>query len=116
MQKVSSKDAAALLKQAEAAITTLVGENRKLKKEAADEAHNARVVKLARQMEEKGLAPELELVEKVAHLQKVDNLDVTEEVVKLAAPQGQGFGELSELAGTGEHPFVTYIQTGEDSR
>lgn len=116
MQKISSRDAAALLKQAGAAITTLVDENRKLKKEAADRERDVRVVKLARTMEEKGLMEEHDLEEKVAHLRKVENLEVTEEAVKLAAPQGQGFGNVGEVEGAGEHPFVTFVQTGEDPR
>jgi len=116
MQKVSSRDAAALLKQAGAAINTLVQENRKLKKEAADRERDVRVVKLAREMEEKGLASELDLEEKVAHLRKVENLDVTEQAVKLAAPQGRGFGDIGEVEGAGEHPFITFVQTGEDPR
>lgn len=114
--KVSSRDAAALLKQAGGSIKTLVEENRKLKKEAAVRERDVRVVKLARTMEEKGLQQELDLAEKVAVLRKAPNLEVTEEAVKLAAPQGQGFGDPSELAGTGEHPFVTFIHTGEDPR
>ena len=38
MRKVSSRDAAALLKQAEGAITTLVEENRKLKELVGNQA------------------------------------------------------------------------------
>jgi len=116
MQKISSKDAAALLKQAGAAITTLVNENRNLKKEAEDRVRDVRVVKLAREMEEKGLMGEHDLEEKVAHLRKVDDLNVTEQAVKLAAPQGQGFGAVGEVDGEGSHAFVTFIQTGEDPR
>lgn len=113
MQKISSKDAAALLKQAGAAIRVLTQKNQELATKLAAQERDARVVKLAREMEEKGLSPELDLTQKVAQLRKAKNLDVTEEAVKLAAPQGLNLGELSDTPGTGEHPFVTFIQTGE---
>jgi len=113
MQKISSKDAAALLKQAGAAIRTLNAENQKLQEKLATQEKDARVVKIARDMEEKGLSPELDLTAKVAQLRKAENLDVTEEAVKLAAPQGLNLGDVSDTPGTGEHPFVTFIQTGD---
>jgi hypothetical protein len=113
MQKISSNDAAALLKQAGAAIRTLSKQNQELKDKLAAQERDARVVKIAREMEEKGLSPELDLTQKVAQLRKANNLDVTEEAVKLAAPQGVSLGDVSDTPGTGEHPFVTFIQTGE---
>lgn len=115
-EKISSKDAAALLKQAGSAIRALVQENEQLKHKQAQAERDARVVKLARDMEEKGLGGESTLAEKVAHLRKVPNLDVTEQAVKLAAPQGNLLGDVGEAAGAGEHPFVTFINTGEDLR
>lgn len=116
MHKISGKDASALLKQAGSSIRTLIQENQQLKEKLASRVKDARVVKLAQDMEEKGLNGELSLAEKVAHLRKVDNLDVTEEAVKLAAPQSQWFGGPSEMPGTGQHPFETFIETGEDVR
>ena len=116
MQKISSRDAAALLKQAGSAIRAAVQENRQLKEKLANQARDARVIKLAREMEEKGLMNETTLAEKVAHLRKVDNLEVTEQAVKLAAPQGKLFGDLGEVPGSGEHPFEVFINTGEDVR
>jgi len=115
MQKISSNDAAALLKQAGTAIRDLTRENLELKGKLEKNAHDARVVKLAREMEEKGLMDQFNLAEKVAHLRKVPNLEVTAEAVKLAAPQGQGFGGVGEVPGVGEHPFITFINTGEAS-
>ena len=112
-KKISSQDAAALLKQAGAAIRVLGKKNQELKTKLATQERGARVIKLARDMEEKGLSPEMSLPEKVAQLQKAQNLDVTEEAVKLAAPQGLNLGAVSDTPGTGEHPFVTFIQTGE---
>jgi hypothetical protein len=114
-EKISSKDAAALLKQAGAAIRTLHEKNQELKEKLATRNREDRVEKIAREMEEKGLSPELDLDEKVASLQKAQNLDVTEEAVKMAAPQGAHF-DLSEEPGQGQHPFETYIVTGEDPR
>lgn len=116
MQKISSRDAAALLKQAGSAIRAAVQENRQLKEKLANQARDARVIKLAREMEEKGLMGETSLAEKVAHLRKVENLEVTEQAVKLAAPQGKLFGDLGEVPGSSDHPFEVFINTGEDIR
>jgi len=118
MQKISSKDASALLKQAGASIRNLVEENQGLKQKLANQERDRRVVKLAQEMDEKGLNEELSLAEKVAHLRKVPNLEVTEQAVKIAARQGQGFGGVGgddEPGGT-IHPFETFIETGEDVR
>jgi hypothetical protein len=116
MQKISSRDAAALLKQAGATIRGLVAENQQLTEKLAQQERDTRVVKIARDMEAKGLSQELTLAEKVAHLRKAENLDVTEEAIKLAAPQTAGFGGLSEVPGTGgKHPFETFIESGEDT-
>jgi hypothetical protein len=118
VQKISSSDARSLLKQAGASIRDLVKENQQLKKKLATQKRNQRVVKLAQQMQDKGLGSELgdSLAEKVAHLQKAPNLDVTEEAVKLAAPQQTFFGSPSDIQGHGRHPFETFIETGEDPR
>lgn len=113
MQKISSNDAAVLLKQAGTAIRDLTRENLELQQQNEKNAYDSRVVKLAREMEDKDLMPEFTLAEKVAHLRKVPNIEVTAEAVKIAAPQGQGFGGVSEVPGSGEHPFVTFINTGE---
>lgn len=114
MQKISSRDAAALLKQAGAAIRNLVKENGVLQEKLATQKRDQRIVKIAREMEQKGLSSELSLAEKVATLKKAQNLDVTEQAVKLAAPQGQAFGSVSEVPGNGgQHPFESFIMTGE---
>jgi uncharacterized protein YacL len=113
MQKVSSRDAAALLKQAGAAIRSLVKEKSQLQVKLAAQIRDQRVVKIAREMEEKGLSSEYNLAEKVAHLRKAPNLDVTEQAVKLAAPQGRAFGVVSEVPGNGQHAFESFILTGE---
>lgn len=113
MHKVSSKDAAALLKQAGAAIRNLVKERDSLQQKLAAQARDQRVVKIAREMESKGLSSELNLAEKVATLRKAPNLDVTEQAVKLAAPQGRSFAVVSEVPGNGVHPFESFIMTGE---
>jgi len=67
-------------------------------------------------MEEKGLADDLSLAEKVAHLRKAPDLNVTEQAVKLAAPQGNMFGDVGEVPSSGGHPFEVFISTGEDPR
>jgi hypothetical protein len=116
MQKISSQDAASLLKQAGGAIRDLTTENQSLREKIARNERDARVVKLARDMEEKGLADDLSLAEKVAHLRKAPNLEVTEQAVKLAAPQGNMFGDIGEVPSGGGHPFEVFIATGEDTR
>jgi len=113
MNKISSKDAAALLKQAGAAIRTLHANCQDLQEKLAQQERDMRIVKIARDMETKGLSSELSLAEKVAHLRKVQNLDVTEEAIKIAAPQTGGFGSLGDVPGAGQHPFETFISTGE---
>jgi hypothetical protein len=47
MQKISSKDASALLKQAGSSIRNLVNENQELKDKLASQSRDTRVVKLA---------------------------------------------------------------------
>jgi hypothetical protein len=113
MHKISSRDAAALLKQAGGAIRDLTSENKDLREKIARQERDARVVKLAREMEEKGLGGDISLAEKVAHLRKVPDLDVTEQAVKLAAPQGNMFGDVGEVPTGGITPFEQFIMTGE---
>jgi hypothetical protein len=115
MQKISSKDAAALLKQAGSSIRTLVQENKDLREKIAARDQEERVQKLAREMEEKGLSPDLSLEDKVASLRKAEDLDVTEKAVKLAAPQGNMFGLGDEPVGSGMSSFEQFIITGETS-
>jgi hypothetical protein len=115
MQKISSKDASALLKQAGSAIRDLTTENQGLREKIAHQERDKRIVKLAREMEDKGLAEELSITEKVANLQKVPDLNVTEEAIKLAAPQGDVFGGLGDVpTASGLSAFESYIVTGED--
>lgn len=114
MKKISSRDAAALLKQAAAAIRTLESTNVQLQEKLAFRDRDERIVKIARDMEVKGLLPDMTLPEKVAHLRKTSNLEVTAEAVKLASPQGRGFGDVVDVPGGSSHPFETFIMTGED--
>lgn len=113
MQKISTKSAAGLLKQAGAAIRTLTSKNQELQEKLAAKDKEERVVKIARTMEENGLNGETTFEEKVAMLREAPNLDVTEEAVKLAAPQAAGF-DLGEQPGSSVHPFETWLATGED--
>ena len=118
MNKISSKDAAALLKQAATGIRSVVKENSELREKLANHETTERVEKLARDMEAKGLSPELAFEEKVAALREAENLDVTEEAVKLATPQvGVELGLPSEdVPGASVNALETYILTGEDPR
>ena len=116
--KISSQDASALLKQAGSSIRQLVEENQTLKEKLATQERDRRVVKVAQEMQEKGLNNELTLAEKVAHLRKVPDLNVTEQAVKIASAQGHVLGDVDsdEPGSSGQHPFETFIETGEDVR
>lgn len=117
MKKISSQDAQALLKQAGAAIRFLEKERDDLMQKVATFELDDRVTKIARDMEEKDLEQELTFEEKVAQLKESKNLDITEEAIKLAAPQGSGrlLGNPDEIVtGGGSSAFETYILTGED--
>jgi hypothetical protein len=114
MHKISSNDAASLLKQAGAAIRKVTTERDEAMAKIAAFERDQRVVKIARQMEEKGLSGDLTFEQKVAAVHKAENLDVTEEAIKLAAPQGQLFGNLSDVPSGGASAFESYIVSGED--
>lgn len=115
MQKISSQDAASLLKQAGAAIRNLSKERSDLREKVAAFEKRERMEKIAREMEEKGLSSDLTFAQKVAALEKAPDLRVTEEAIKLAAPQGRVFGGLSDHpSGGGISSFEHFIMTGED--
>jgi hypothetical protein len=117
MNKISSRDAASLLKQAGAAIRHVSQERDEARAKVAAYERDTRVVKIAKEMEEKGLSSDLSFEEKVASLQKSPNLDVTQEAIKLAAPQSRIFGKPSEdepSTGGSQSALETYIMTGED--
>jgi hypothetical protein len=115
MQKISNQDAASLLKQAGAAIRTLASERDDLQQKVAAYEKRERMEKIAREMEEKGLSSDLSFEQKLAALESAQNLDVTEEAIKLAAPQGRVFGNLSDHPASGNvSSFEHFIMTGED--
>jgi len=116
MNKISSKDASTLLKQAGTAIRSLAKERDGLREKVASYEKQDRVVKIARDMEDKGLQNELSYEEKVAALHKAENLQVTEEAVKLAAPQNQILARLSDEPGEGaSSAFEQFIMTGDEA-
>lgn len=114
MKKISSNDAAALLKQAGAAIRALCAERSTLMSKVAQFEHRDRVEKIARDMEEKGLSSDLDFHQKVAAISRATNLSVTEEAVKLAAPQGNVLGSLGDLSSNSTSAFEHFVMTGED--
>jgi hypothetical protein len=117
MQKISSKDASALLKQAGQAILDITKENLELHHKLAARDREDRVVKIARDLEEKGLSSDLTFEEKVAAVRDAKDLNVTEEAVKMAAPQGNIIGDLSDAPGSGGGTALEhFILTGEDPR
>jgi len=114
MNKISSRDATTLLKQAGAAIRSLTKERDELREKVAAKEKTERITKIAREMEDKGLQPDLDFNEKIAALHKADNLNVTEEAIKLAAPQNRILGHLTEQPGEGASTaFEQFILTGE---
>lgn len=117
MEKISSNDAKALLKQAAASIRTLVDENTALREKLASKETDERIKKLASEMEAKSLSPELSYEEKVASLRN-SKLDVAEQAIKMASPQGFNLGTLGDSAtgsgdGNAESAFNTFVMTGE---
>jgi len=122
MTNIGIKDGRTLLKTAASTIRSQDAEIKELKSKVAQFKENERIVKIAQEMEEKGLGDGLDFDEKVANLReraKVgDNaLSVTEEAVKLASPQGQFFGDPSDDqpgGGSSKDAFVTFINSGED--
>lgn len=116
MNKISSKDAAQLLKQAGAAIRHLAHENQDLQTKVASFEHEKRAQAIARSMEEKGLNADLTFEQKVANLMDAD-LNVTEQAVKLAASQKLGLGHVDDdgpQTSNSTSAFEHYILTGED--
>ena len=116
MNKISSNDAASILKQAGATIRKVTTERDEALAKVASYEKDQRVVKIAKEMEDKGLSSDLNFEEKVAAIGKSQNLDVTEEAIKLAAPQSQLFGQAEDRpsGGGSANAFEHYILTGED--
>ena len=115
MEKISSRDAQALLKKAAASIRTLVQNNEDLRTKLASAQREERIRKIASDMEQRKLNHEASFEEKVAALRNSKNLDVVEEAVKLASPQGFQLGEVSDVPGAGDSAtaLTTFIMTGE---
>lgn len=108
------QEARALLKQAGSTIRNLVEENKGLRTKVATSQKKDRIAKIAMEMEDKGLNQELSFEEKIAALEEARNLEVTEEAIKMAAPQKFGLGGPSDHPGMGESAFEAFILTGED--
>jgi len=114
MQKISSQEASAVLKQASTAIRHLSAENQKLNEKVAEYERTRRIEKIAQSMEDKGINEDLSFEEKVAQLHKAD-LDVTEQAVDMAAPNMKlASVDHDSPAGNMSNAFETYILTGED--
>lgn len=122
-EMIGIKDGRTLLKTAAYKLRTQEAEIKDLKSKVAQFEENERIVKIAQDMEEKGFGAEYDFEEKVAHLRErakagSGKLDVTEEAVKLAGPQGQFFGGASDDepgGGSSKDAFTTFIMTGEDT-
>lgn len=113
MEKISTQETAHLLKTAGSTIRTL---NETVTTQATELAalhKEKRAGILAKEMEDKGLNADLSFEEKVAALQEQPDLSVAEEAVKMASPQGVQLANVGEKPGSADHPFVTFIETGE---
>jgi hypothetical protein len=114
MNKISSQDVQALLKTAAMTVRVQDEEIVSLREKVASFEKKDRMVKIAREMEEKGLHAELNFDEKLAHLREAQDLSITEEAVKMASPQHGVLGSVSDKPGSGGlHPFEQYLSTGE---
>ena len=87
MDKISAAQTSELMKLGSARLRALSEQNAQLKEKVAHFEKRERCEKIAHQMEEKGLKPELSLREKVEELLQRDNLSVIEEAVEMNAPQ-----------------------------
>lgn len=94
MDKISAAQAGQIIKVAaenlrllSAANQELAEQNRDLLTKVASYEHQARAVRIAQEMQDKGLEPDTSIEEKVANLVQRNNLDVLEEAVRLNAPQ-----------------------------
>lgn len=114
MEKISSKEAQALLKTAATALRKLQAENVQLREKQASRAMEDRIVKVAKDMEDKDLSPELNFDEKVAALRE-SNLDVAEQATQWATPQGVKLASTGELPGAAnsEQALSMFIMTGD---
>lgn len=94
MDKISSSQVAGIQKLAAASLRALSEENRGLKEKNASLEQEVETYrrkehaeKLAFQMEEKGIQPEVSHQEKVASLLEREDLDVVSEAINMSAPQ-----------------------------
>lgn len=114
MEKISSKEAQALLKTAATALRELQAENAMLREKQASRELEDRIVKVAQEMENKHLSPELSFEQKVAALRESD-LDVSEQAVKMASPQGVKLASAGDIPGAAnsQQALEMFIMTGE---
>jgi len=101
MDKISHQQVQALLKQAGASIRTLTQKYSGALKKVAEFEREDRMRKIAAEMETKHLNADLTYEEKLAQLRTAKDLNVTEEAVKLASPQGIKLGESVDGEGNG---------------
>jgi hypothetical protein len=114
MNKIGMQEAKALLKHAGASIRSLVEENKSLVEKVASFQKKERIEKIAREMEVKNLSSEMTFEEKVAALSTAKNLDVKEEAIKMATPQGFSFGSVGDKPSSNTNAFEAFIVSGED--
>lgn len=114
-EKMSASDAQALLKQAAASIRTLLGQRDEALAKAASYEREERIRSIADEMEAKKLYTDMDRDEKLASLRDAEDLDVTEQAVKMASPQGFAMGDLGDIPGGGdsEAALTTFVMTGE---
>lgn len=111
MDKISNAQAGEMMKMASAKIRAqktqiddLTETNSELMGKVAHYAKKEQAERIATQMEEKQLQPELSFQEKVANLMRRDDLSVVEEAVGLSTPQMKlaSVASDSESVGDGE--------------
>ena len=122
LEKISSQQVQALLKQAGTSIRSLTDENQNLKEKLATWVREDRIVKVAQEMDEKGLNNELDFEQKVAALRTADDLEATERAVQMTTPQGVKLASASDTidGGGGMEPgnqskaaLEMFIATGD---
>ncbi len=87
MNKFSTVEAGQVMKLAAGSLRALSEENMELKEKVASFEKLARAERIATEMQEKNLQPDLDFKSKVAGLLERDDLEVVERAVELNAPQ-----------------------------
>ncbi len=109
MNKLSTTDVTNILAEVPPLLRSLNEKCASLTEKVAYYEKKERVEKIAQEMQEKNLRPDLSYKEKVDAIMQKDNLDVVEEAIGMNAPQ-VGFGLLDKQAGNTVDPIAAFYE------